>query len=104
MEKNIPTYASTLWDELDGKDLEDLFEKRPRFAEMYDWSQLSGKDWYHLLEEKPQFADRCDWEKLCYGYYNWTRLLQIQPQVADKCDWSKISKEKRAGLKLRLGK
>ena len=78
MEKNIPTYASTLWDELDGKDLEDLFEKRPRFAEMYDWSKLKGADW--------------------------TSLLVMRPLFADKCDWSKISKEKRAGLKLRLGK
>ncbi len=40
-EKNILTYASTLWDELDGKELEELFEKQPQFAAMYDWSQLA---------------------------------------------------------------
>ena len=80
---DIPTYSSTLWNELDGKDLEDLFEKRPQFAAMYDWSQLSGDDWYHLLEKRPQFADRCDWEKLCH-VYNWTRLFKVQPQVAKK--------------------
>ena len=54
--KNTPAYASTLWDELDGKELEELFEKHPQFAAMYDWSQLSGEDWYLLLEKMPQIC------------------------------------------------
>ena len=88
MEKNIHTYASTLWDELDGKDLEDLFEKRPQFAAIYDWSELNGGVWSDILSTQPRLADKCDWSKL--DGWNWENLLATQPQFADKCEWAKL--------------
>ena len=94
--KNTPAYASTLWDELGGKELEELFEKRPEYAEMYDWSELDGGNWVEILSTQPWLADKCDWSTL--NEYLWSSLLKKQPQFADKCDWSKLGSEAWSSL------
>ena len=82
--KNNPVYASTLWDEFSGEEVEKLFEKRPELADVQDWSELGGRDWVEILLMQPRLADKCDWEKLGCG--DWAFLLTAQPQFADKCD------------------
>ena len=58
MEKKIPTYASTLWDELDGHQWEELLRWLPEFADKCDWSKLDDKDWKYLLCHRSEFKNR----------------------------------------------
>ena len=69
---------------LSGRNIVDLLESCPEYAEYCDFSVLDGEQWVRLILMDEDYAQQCDaWYLLDED--DWRTLLSDCPQFADKC-------------------
>ncbi len=77
-----------LWNEVGGRELEELLEIQPKYADKCDWGEVTNEDWVDLLRERHEIVDLCKneyWKSQMWKILDerdWTWLLEEQPQLA----------------------